>query len=64
MIDKLKEDVKAPLYGMSQNQWDSLTQEARIEILMLAQMDGQEIDDMLTYLYGEEAVDYYRGLFE
>lgn len=63
MVKKLKEDIKYPVYGISQEEWDELDESAKIELVILSEMDGEEIDKEIRYLYGEKAVDYYRSTF-
>lgn len=61
-LQQLKENIKKPLLGFTQEQWDNMSEELKIEILMLIQMDGETIEQELLYIYGEKSVDYYREL--
>ena len=63
MVKKLKEDIKCPVYRISQEEWDELDESTKIEILILSEMDGDIIDEEIRFLYGEKAVDYYRSTF-
>lgn len=60
----LKEDIKNNLFGIPPKVWDGLREEVKIELVILSQMDGELINHMLTYEYGEEAYNYYRTLLD
>ena len=63
MVEKLKEDIKYPVYGISKEEWGKMDESAKIELVILSGMDGDVIDEEIRFLYGERAVDYYRSTF-